>query len=258
MNTFNIFLPALLALFPYAAGQTRSIGFEDCGRLSDWLIDWLFLRTKLCDKLKALTMRNHKSNFFSLSSCKFLLHLMGCETFDFSLRHECIFLNKKNNVSLHRISVVLCDRGANHTLLQRSLRVPARHQHPGGSRFQYFGTQTLCIVVILGIIENCVISMLIQWNLSSLTVTWLDFYGVVWFYTIQKSGWAGRRHCINRVAWVSLSNGNILLWAILKNAGFHLQDNRVSLIFDSHVTRFLLCCVILYDSEVRMSRAAPL
>ena len=34
------------------------------------------------------------------------------------------------------------------------------------------------------------------------TVTWLHFYCVVSFYTLQKSEWAGWRHCRNRVTWL--------------------------------------------------------
>ena len=37
----------------------------------------------------------------------------------------------------------------------------------------------------------------------TLTVTWLDFYYVLSFYTIQKSEWLVGRHCKNRVTWLS-------------------------------------------------------
>ena len=34
------------------------------------------------------------------------------------------------------------------------------------------------------------------------TVTWLDFYCVVSFYTIQTSEWSAWHHCRNRVTWL--------------------------------------------------------
>ena len=49
-----------------------------------------------------------------------------------------------------------------------------------------------------------------------LTVTWLDFYCAVWFYTIQKSEWAKWHHCRNRVTWLSRYEKFYLLYWLRK------------------------------------------
>ena len=51
------------------------------------------------------------------------------------------------------------------------------------------------------------------------------------------------------------------LLVILFVIGERLDDDdysRTSRILNSHMTPFLLCCVILYDPSIRVSRVAPL